>query len=88
MSRIVIPAIESATGATAEVYAQVRKVAGGGIPNLFAAVGALAPEALNAILNAEGALGSGTLSKQDVDENAADVDGLMTAAAYTQSVGA
>jgi uncharacterized peroxidase-related enzyme len=67
MSRIAIPAIETATGATAEVYAQVKKATGGSIPNLFAAVGALAPQALKAILNAEGALASGTLSKQDVE---------------------
>jgi uncharacterized peroxidase-related enzyme len=66
MSRINVPPIASATGATAEVYAQVKKAAGG-IPNLFAALGALSPEALKAVLNAEGALGSGTLSKQDVE---------------------
>ena len=33
-------AVESATGATAEVYAEVKKVAGG-VPNLFVALGAL-----------------------------------------------
>lgn len=38
MSRIAIPAVEIATGATADVYAPVRKVAGGTVPNLFAAV--------------------------------------------------
>ena len=38
MSRIAVPAIASATGATAEVYAQVKKAAGG-IPKLFAALG-------------------------------------------------
>jgi AhpD family alkylhydroperoxidase len=66
MSRITVPAVESATGATAEVYAQVKKAAGS-IPNLFVALGALAPEALEAVLNAEGALGAGTLSKQEVE---------------------
>src|SRR5260370_40717841 len=65
MSSITFPAVESATGATAEVYAQVKKSAGG-IPNLFVALGALAPEALKAVLNAEGGLGAGTLSKQEV----------------------
>lgn len=67
MSRIAIPAIESATGATADVYAQVKKVAGGSIPNLFAALGYLAPASLSAVLNAEGALGSASLSRQDLE---------------------
>jgi uncharacterized peroxidase-related enzyme len=67
MSRITIPAIATATGATAEVYAQVKKIAGGSVPNLFAAVGHLAPATLAAVLNAEGALASGSLSKQDLE---------------------
>lgn len=66
MSRISIPAIETATGATAEVYAHVRKVAGG-IPNLFAALGHLTPQALSAVLGAEGVLASGSLSKQELE---------------------
>jgi uncharacterized peroxidase-related enzyme len=67
MSRIVIPALASATGATADVYAQVRKIAGGTVPNLFAALGHLAPASLAAVLNAEGALASSSLSKQDLE---------------------
>jgi uncharacterized peroxidase-related enzyme len=67
MSRITIPAIATATGATAEVYAQVKKIAGGSVPNLFAAVGHLTPATLAAVLNAEGALASGSLSKQDLE---------------------
>lgn len=35
MSRIAIPAIESATGATVEIYAQVRERAGGRVPTTF-----------------------------------------------------
>ncbi|HLX03003.1 MAG TPA: carboxymuconolactone decarboxylase family protein [Trinickia sp.] len=65
MSRISVPATASATGATAEVYAQVKKATGGSIPNLFAALGALAPTTLSTYLNAEGVLAAGTLSKQD-----------------------
>ena len=38
MSRITVPTVESAMGATAEAYAQVRKGTGT-IPNLFAALG-------------------------------------------------
>jgi uncharacterized peroxidase-related enzyme len=67
MSRIAIPALESATGATADVYAQVRKIAGGSVPNLFAALGHLAPATLAAVLNAEGALAASSLSKQDLE---------------------
>lgn len=67
MSRITIPAITTATGATADVYAQVKKIAGGSVPNLFAAVGYLAPATLSAVLNAEGALASSSLSKQDLE---------------------
>jgi uncharacterized peroxidase-related enzyme len=66
MSRIAIPAVDTATGATAEVYAQVKKAAGG-LPNLFAALGHLTPEALKAVLNAEGVLAAGTLGKQDLE---------------------
>jgi uncharacterized peroxidase-related enzyme len=66
MSRITVPTVESATGATAEVYAQVKKAAGT-IPNLFVVLGALAPEALKAVLNAEGVLNAGTLSKQELE---------------------
>jgi uncharacterized peroxidase-related enzyme len=67
MSRITVPAIATATGATAEVYAQVKKIAGGTVPNLFAAVGHVSPATLAAVLNAEGALASGSLSKQDLE---------------------
>ena len=64
MSRIHTPAIESATGATAEVYAQIKKLAGG-VPNTFATIGAHGPVALKAVLAADGALAAGTLSRQE-----------------------
>ena len=64
MSRINTPSVETATGATAEVYAQIKKAAGK-VPNTFAAIGALAPAALNAVLAADGVLAAGSLSKQD-----------------------
>ena len=64
MSRIPTPALESATGATAEIYAQIKKAAGK-VPNTYAAIGAYRPNALKAILQADGALAGGTLSKQD-----------------------
>jgi uncharacterized peroxidase-related enzyme len=67
MRRIAVPAIANATGAIADVYAQVRKVAGGGVPNLFAALGHLAPATLAGALDAEGALAASSLSKQDLE---------------------
>ena len=64
MSRIVTPPVDTATGATAEVFAQIKKVAGG-IPNTFAAIGAHHPHALKAVLQADGILASGGLSRQE-----------------------
>lgn len=64
MSRIATPALDTATGATAEVYAQIRKAAGS-VPNTYAAIGAHGPAALKAVLAAEGVLASGSLDKQD-----------------------
>lgn len=64
MSRISTPAVDTATGATAEVFDQIRKAAGG-VPNTFAAIGALNPEALKAVLQADGVLAHGGLTKQD-----------------------
>jgi hypothetical protein len=39
MSRFAIPAIESATGATADIHARVKKLAGTRVPKTFAAAG-------------------------------------------------
>jgi uncharacterized peroxidase-related enzyme len=64
MTRIATPAIASATGATAEVFAQIRAAAGS-VPNTFATIGAHGPTALKAVLAADGALAAGSLSKQD-----------------------
>jgi len=64
MSRLAVPAFESATGATAEVYGQIKKAIGS-VPNTFAAIGAHGPAALKAVLAADAVLASGTLSKRD-----------------------
>ena len=64
MSRIAIPAIESATGPTAELYAQIKQAAGK-VPNTYAVIGALSPAALKATLQADAVLARGSLSKQD-----------------------
>ena len=65
-SRISTPAVDAATGATAELFAQIKKAAGG-VPNTFAAIGSLGPSALKSILQADGVLSTGTLSKQDLE---------------------
>jgi uncharacterized peroxidase-related enzyme len=66
MSRISTPAVSAATGAAAELFARIKKTAGS-VPNTFAAIGALQPAALNAILDAEAVLAAGSLSKQDIE---------------------
>jgi uncharacterized peroxidase-related enzyme len=64
MSRIATPDVASAIGATAEVYAEIKKAVGK-VPNTYAAIGALAPKALKAMLRADEVLATGSLSKQD-----------------------
>ncbi|CAM3712894.1 Carboxymuconolactone decarboxylase-like domain-containing protein [Bordetella sputigena] len=66
MSRITLPAIESATGATADLYAQIKK-ANGKLPNLYATLGHLAPASLSAYLSAEAVLARASLSRQDLE---------------------
>src|SRR4029077_13941151 len=64
MSRLSVPSFESATGATAEIYGQIKKAIGN-VPNTFAAIGAHGPAALKAVLAADAVLAAGTLSKRD-----------------------
>jgi uncharacterized peroxidase-related enzyme len=64
MSRLSVPSFESATGATAEIYSQIKKAIGS-VPNTFAAIGAHGPAALKAMLAADAVLASGTLTKRD-----------------------
>jgi uncharacterized peroxidase-related enzyme len=66
MSLISIPAVDKAAGATAEVYARIKKAAGS-VPNTFVAIGALQPAALNAMLDADAVLAAGSLSKEDIE---------------------
>jgi uncharacterized peroxidase-related enzyme len=75
MSRIHTPALDTATGATAEVYAQVKKAAGS-VPNTFAAIGAHGPEALKAVLAADGVLAGGSLSRQEQEIIKLSVSGV------------
>jgi len=64
MSRLSVPSFESATGATAEIYGQIKKAIGN-VPNTFAAIGAHGPAALKAVLAADAVLASSNLSKRD-----------------------
>jgi uncharacterized peroxidase-related enzyme len=64
MSRLSVPTLESATGATAEIYGQIKKAVGN-VPNTFAAIGAHGPAALGAVLAADAVLAAGALTKRD-----------------------
>lgn len=66
MSRLPTPAVDSATGATAEIYAQIKKVVGS-VPNAYAAIGAHRPAALKAVLQADSVLAAGSLSRKDLE---------------------
>lgn len=64
MSRIHTPALDTATGASAEVYAQIKKAVGS-VPNTFATIGAHGPAALKTMLAADEVLAAGSLTKAD-----------------------
>lgn len=66
MDRIPTPAVESATGETAEVYERLKESIGS-IPNAFAAIGAHGPAALKVVLDAESVLASSGLDKADLE---------------------
>lgn len=65
-SRISSPAVESATGEAAELFEQIKKAAGG-VPNTFAAIGALSPASLKAVLSCDAVAAKGTLGKKDLE---------------------
>ena len=64
MSRLTYPDLDSATGASAEIYGEI-KGAIGSVPNTFAAIGAHGPAALKAVLAADVVLATGSLSKRE-----------------------
>ena len=66
MSRISVPPVASATGPVAEIYARIGKTVGS-VPNLYAAIGALQPAVLHAVLDAEAVLASGSLTRPDIE---------------------
>ena len=64
MPRIDTPALDTATGASAELFGQIKKAVGS-VPNTYAAIGFAAPAALKAVLGADAVLAAGSLSKAD-----------------------
>ena len=64
MSRLSVPNLESDTGPSGQVYAQIKKAIGS-VPNTFAAIAAHGPAALKAVLAADTVLASGNLNKRD-----------------------
>src|SRR2546428_4495447 len=64
MSRLSVPNLESDTGPSGQVYAQIKKAIGS-VPNTFAAIAAHGPGALKSVLFADATLAAGTLTKRD-----------------------
>lgn len=64
MSRLSVPNLETDTGPSGQIYAQIKKAAGR-VPNAYAAIAAHGPAALKSILAADAVLAGGSLSKRD-----------------------
>jgi uncharacterized peroxidase-related enzyme len=64
MSRLSVPSLESDSGPSGQVYAQIKKAIGS-VPNTYAAIAAHGPAALKAVLAADAVLAAGTLTKRD-----------------------
>ena len=64
MSRLSVTNLESDTGPSGQIYAQIKKAIGG-VPNTFAAIAAHGPAALKAVLAADAVVATGTLTKRD-----------------------
>jgi uncharacterized peroxidase-related enzyme len=64
MARFNAVSEDQSSGATAEVYASIKQALGK-VPNAYATLGTLAPQALKAMLGADRVLATGPLSKPD-----------------------
>jgi hypothetical protein len=62
-SRLSVPNLESDTGPSGLVYAQIKKAIGS-VPKTFAAIAAHGPAALKSILTADAVLAGGTLPSE------------------------
>ena len=59
MSRLSVPNLEFAAGASGEIYAQIKKAIGN-VPNTFAAIAAHGPAALKSVLAADTVVAAGS----------------------------
>ena len=64
MSRLSVSNLESDTGLSGQVYAQIKEAIGS-VPNTFAAIAAHGPAALKSVLAADAVLAAGSLTKRD-----------------------
>src|ERR1700752_1789296 len=64
MSRLSVPNLESDTGPSGQIYAEIKKAIGS-VPNTFAAIAAHGPGALKSVLAADAVLAAGSLTKRD-----------------------
>ena len=64
MSRLSVPNLESDSGPSGQIYAQIKKAIGS-VPNTFAAIAAHGPAALKSLLAADAVLAAGTLTTRD-----------------------
>src|SRR5258708_1539295 len=64
MSRLSVPNLESDTGASGQIHAQIKRAIGS-VPNTFAAIAAHGPAALKSVLAADAVLAAGSLTKRD-----------------------
>src|SRR5258708_38535265 len=63
MSRLSVSNLESDTGPSGQIYAQIKKAIGS-VPNTFAAIAAHGPAALKAMLAADTVVAAGTLANR------------------------
>lgn len=66
MSRLIAPAVADAPQAAQPLFEQIRKAAGK-LPNAYALIGALSPASLQLMLDGDGVLAKGALSRADIE---------------------
>jgi uncharacterized peroxidase-related enzyme len=64
MSRLSVPNLESDTGPSGQINAQIKRAVGS-VPETFAAIAAHGPAALKSVLASDAVLARGTLTKRD-----------------------
>src|SRR5262245_8976969 len=64
MSRLAVSNLDTDTGPSGQIYAQIKKAIGS-VPNTFAAIAAHGPAALKSVLAADAVLAGGSLNKRD-----------------------